>query len=224
MNQGLLVQLRGLSRIYLRGGRDIRALKEVDLSVSPGAFLAVTGPSGSGKSTLLQIIGCLERPTEGQYLLDGQDVGHLHDKDLSALRGKKIGFIFQSFHLLPALTVRENVLLPLFYRPTEIHNGKKLGTELLDQLSMAHRADHFPHELSGGEMQRVAIARALIGNPRLLLADEPTGNLDSATSEDVMNIFCSLHGQGMTIIMVTHDPQVALVAQRKVELQDGCLL
>lgn len=224
MNQGPLVQLRGLSRTYLRGGRDIRALKEVDLSVFPGAFLAVTGPSGSGKSTLLQIIGCLEKPTEGQYLLDGQDVGHFDDKDLSALRGKKIGFVFQSFHLLPALTVRENVLLPLFYRPTEIHNGEKRATELLDQLSMAHRVDHFPHELSGGEMQRVAIARALIGNPRLLLADEPTGNLDSATSEDVMNIFCSLHRQGMTVIMVTHDPQVALVAQRKVELQDGCLV
>ncbi len=220
-----LIQLHQACRTYARGSHPVQALKNVNLSVSPGEFIAVTGPSGSGKSTLLHILGCIEKLTSGCYYLNGDDVGALSDDELAALRAQKIGFIFQAFHLLPALNVMENMILPCSYHKSVDFIPEVKAAGLLEQVGLAHRCDHFPHELSGGEMQRVAIGRALMGDPAMVLADEPTGNLDQATSEEVLTIFQTLHRQqGKTIILVTHDPEVASLAQRRVTMRDGSIV
>lgn len=215
-----LLRLQAASKVYTRGNQSVRALDSVDLTVREGEFVAVTGPSGSGKSTLLHILGCLEQLTSGRHFFAGVDVGELSDTALSALRARKIGFVFQAFHLLPGLNVVENVLLPGLYRKLFPAAGK--ARELLDRLGLGDRCAHFPNELSGGEMQRVAIARALTGDPDVLLADEPTGNLDQATSAEVLNILKTLHKeQQMSIILVTHDPEIAAMAQRQIQMRDG---
>lgn len=217
-----LVNLQQAEKTYQRGDQAVKALDQVDLQVDQGDFLAITGVSGSGKSTLLHILGCLEQPSAGQYHLDGEDVGELSDNELSAIRAWKIGFVFQAFHLLAGLNVRENVLLPLSYRADGAIDERGRVDELLVKLGVSHRSDHFPGELSGGEIQRVAIARALIGKPRLLLADEPTGNLDKQTSAEVMQIFSLLHQEeNVTIILVTHNPEVASLAERQITISDG---
>ncbi len=219
---GHIVNLQKAEKTYHRGDQVVRALSGVDLQVEQGDFLAVTGVSGSGKSTLLHILGCLEQPSAGRYFLGGEDVGSLSDFELSAIRAGKIGFVFQSFHLLAGLTVRENVLLPFSYNMSMAVDETTRADELLDKLGVSHRKDHLPNELSGGEMQRVAIARALIGRPQLLLADEPTGNLDKKTSEEVLEVFTLLHQQeNVSIILVTHDPDVSSLAQRQITISDG---
>ncbi len=216
-----LVKLVRLTKQYPLKAHPVSVLKGITLSLDPGEFLAVMGTSGSGKSTLLNIIGCLDRPTDGSYVLDGIDVLTASDDRLSRLRSQCIGFVFQNFNLIPALSVQENVELPFLYREdsaAEIDNRVKMAIE---QVGLSHRTSHRPAELSGGEMQRVAIARALAVNPKLILADEPTGNLDNRTGEGIMEIFGRLHEQGATIILVTHDAKVAGCAQRRVILNDG---
>jgi putative ABC transport system ATP-binding protein len=199
----------------------VHALEEVDLDVSRGEFLAVMGPSGSGKSTLLAILGCLDRPTRGEYAIEGVPVSSLDDRALSALRNRSIGFVFQAFHLLPQLTVGENVETPLLYGDVPPADWPSRVSRALQRVGLEHRADHRPWELSGGEAQRAAVARALISEPRMLLADEPTGNLDSATGEEVARLLAELHGEGRTIVLVTHNETLARRAQRMLRLRDG---
>lgn len=199
----------------------VHALRGIDLDIPRSQYLGIMGPSGSGKSTLMNLIGCLDRPTEGQYLLDGDDVATMTDRQLSTVRGMRVGFVFQAFNLIAQLTVRENVEVPLFYQ--SVHHRKRydMAMEALDRVELTDRMDHRPAELSGGQMQRVAIARALVAKPSILLADEPTGALDSKTGRVILDIFDDLHAQGLTIIMVTHDAQVAKRCQRVVHLLDG---
>jgi putative ABC transport system ATP-binding protein len=216
-----MIALHGITRCYAMNGQAVRALDGIDLVVERGQFVAVTGASGSGKSTLLNILGCLDRPDAGAYRLDGEDVSHLDDEAASTIRNRRIGFVFQSFHLLPRLSVRENVLLPQrFCDEADAESGAR-AEELLRRVGLAERMQHRPHELSGGQMQRAAIARALIMRPRLLLADEPTGNLDSRSAADVLALVDELHRDGQTIVLVTHDPEVAARAQRQIRLRDG---
>jgi putative ABC transport system ATP-binding protein len=216
-----MIALHGITRCYAMNGQAVRALDGIDLAVERGQFVAVTGASGSGKSTLLNILGCLDRPDAGAYRLDGEDVSHLDDEAASTIRNRRIGFVFQSFHLLPRLSVRENVLLPQrFCAEADAEAGAR-AEELLRRVGLAERMQHRPHELSGGQMQRAAIARALIMRPRLLLADEPTGNLDSRSAADVLALVDELHRDGQTIVLVTHDPEVAARAQRQIRLRDG---
>jgi putative ABC transport system ATP-binding protein len=217
-----MIELRELRRTYFVGGHTIHALDGVDLDIGEGEFVAVMGRSGSGKSTLLNMLGCMDRPDGGTYRLDDEAVSDMDDDALSAFRNRYIGFIFQSFHLLPRLTTLENVLLPRRYhdqgfRP-EDHDR---AVRLLERVDLGGRLDHKPNELSGGQRQRVAIARALINEPRLLLADEPTGNLDSRTSDAIMDLLRELNGDGQTIVMVTHEPEIAAFAQREVHMMDG---
>jgi putative ABC transport system ATP-binding protein len=216
-----LIQLSKLTRIYQGEGVKTVALTKVDLSISDGEFISIMGPSGSGKSTLLHLIGLLDRPTSGQYHLDNNDTSKLTDIELAHLRNKQIGFIFQSFHLLSRATVLENVMLPLYYSnlPTKKHKERALIA--LEEVSMTHRLDHQPSQLSGGEKQRVAIARALVNQPKIILADEPTGNLDSRTGESVLQTIDSLHKQGHTIIVITHETPTAQYAQRIITMLDG---
>jgi putative ABC transport system ATP-binding protein len=216
-----LVSLRGVARVYRRGSVDVAALSGVDLDVREGEKLAIMGPSGSGKTTLLSIIGCLDRPTQGDHLFQGAAVDDLDDDTLSRLRNRSIGFVFQAFHLLPHLSVLENVETPLQYGGRPPREWRSRALEALDRVGLEARADHRPSELSGGEAQRTAIARALVVEPRLLLADEPTGNLDTTTGTEIAALLDSLHAQGSTVVLVTHNEELARRAQRLVTLRDG---
>jgi putative ABC transport system ATP-binding protein len=216
-----VVRLDGVGKIYPRGATAVRALEDVSLSVAKGELVAVMGASGSGKSTLLAILGCLDRPTAGDYHLDGQRVAGLTDAQLSRLRNRTIGFVFQSFHLIPELTVLENVETPLLYGDVAPAEWRERSRRGLERVGLPHRADHRPSELSGGEAQRVAIARALVTEPRLLLADEPTGNLDSGTGEEIADLITGLTAEGRTVILVTHNDALAARARRVVRLRDG---
>jgi len=218
----MLIQGRSLAKTYRLGQVDVAALRGVDVDVRPGEFVAITGPSGSGKSTLMHILGCLDTPTSGSYRLDGEDVSGLTGKRLAQVRNRKVGFVFQTFNLMPRLSVEENVALPLKYRGGIARGERRArALRLLERLGLAERVGHRPDELSGGERQRVAIARALVGEPAILMADEPTGNLDSASGAEVLRTFAELHGAGHTLVLVTHDPSVAARAQRVIQMSDG---
>jgi putative ABC transport system ATP-binding protein len=215
------LSLERVSKRYARGAREVEALSDVTLSVRAGESVAVTGPSGSGKSTLLSILGCLDKPTRGRYALDGEDVSAMDDPTLSRVRNRRIGFVFQSFHLIPQLTVVENVETPLLYSPVPVAQWRERALTCLRKVSLAHRSDHRPAELSGGEAQRAAIARALVCDPGVLLADEPTGNLDSATGDEIAGVLDALHREGRTLVVVTHNEALARRARRVVRLRDG---
>lgn len=216
-----MVNLSSITRRYRVGGQTVNALATVDLNIPAGQFVAIVGPSGSGKSTLLNILGCLDRPSSGRYDLDGTDVSTFDDERASDFRNRRVGFVFQSFHLLPRLTVLENVLLPSRFLRTPAPELESRANSLLERIGLGQRLHHRPEQLSGGQMQRVAIARALLMQPALLLADEPTGNLDSRSAADVLGLIEEVHGQGQTVILVTHDNDVAARAQRRVHLRDG---
>ena len=216
-----MVELQDVHRHCAMSGETVRALAGVDLKVDAGAFVAITGQSGSGKSSLLNILGCLDHPTRGRYLIEGRDVASLDDEAGSDIRNRRIGFVFQSFHLLPRLTVRENVLLPLRFHRDPPADAARRADALLERVGLAERRDHRPGELSGGQMQRAAIARALLLRPALLLADEPTGNLDSKSAADVLALIDEVHAGGQTVVMVTHDHDIAARAPRRVRLRDG---
>mgnify|MGYP002620169723 CR=1 FL=1 len=216
-------RLRGIRKIYYKpdGSVMAEALRGVDIDIPAGQYVAIMGPSGSGKSTIMNILGCLDQPTSGAYFLDGQDVATMSDEKLSVYRGQKIGFIFQAFNLISSLRIEENVEVPLFYRQTPRAERRRASLEALALVGLADRVGHRPSELSGGQQQRVAIARALVGRPVVLMADEPTGNLDTATGEAILGTFDELHAAGMTIIMVTHDESIAERCQRVIRLRDG---
>jgi len=217
-----MIELKDIARRYRTGGQTVNALDGVDLVIARGEFVGVTGPSGSGKSTLLNVLGCLDRPDAGHYRLEGTDVAGLDDGQLSDLRNRRIGFVFQSFHLMPRLTVLENVLLPMrFSRTPFAHDVAARARELLDRVGLGARMEHRPSELSGGQMQRAAIARSLVLDPALLLADEPTGNLDSKSAADILALLHELHAAGQTVVMVTHDMALAASLPRQVRMKDG---
>lgn len=217
-----MITLEKISRKYQVGGQTIRALDDVDLFIAKGDFVAIMGRSGSGKSTLLNMLGCMDRPDGGRYLLDEHEVSGMDDDALSAVRNRYMGFIFQSFHLLPRLTVLENVLLPRRYHESGLSDAdSERARALLERVDLSNRLDHRPNELSGGQRQRVAIARALINQPRVVLADEPTGNLDSSTSDAIMDLLQELNRDGQTIVMVTHEPEIAECADRQIVMMDG---
>ena len=216
-----LIELDDLSRTFMVGDNEVHAIDHVTLTINTGEYVAVMGPSGSGKTTLMNILGCLDTPTGGSYKLLDQQVSQLEDAQLSEIRNRYIGFVFQSFHLLPRLTALENVLLPVRYKKDGIPETMERGEELLVKLGMEDRMKHHPNQLSGGQRQRVAIARALVAKPSLLLADEPTGNLDSRTSEGIMNLFDDLYQEEQTILIVTHEDEVASHAKRVIHMRDG---
>ena len=218
-----LVQFDEVHKTYAMGASTVRALDGVSVKFKRGSFWAIMGPSGSGKSTLLNLLGCLDRPTRGRYLLEGQDVGILDDNVLSEIRLRYLGFIFQSFNLIAQLKVRENIELPLYYLGWDARESAERAAELADRVGLGDRLDHKPSELSGGQQQRVAVARALANDPSILLADEPTGNLDSATGEQILELLVELNGQGKTIIMVTHEPDIAARAKAQLHMLDGCI-
>ncbi len=219
-----IVEAEGLSKGYRGEGPEVEVLRELSFRVEPGEFVAITGPSGSGKSTLLNILGLLDRPDAGAYRFDGRDWSGASDDDLSDARNRRIGFVFQQFHLLDRDTALRNVTLPLVYAEGEVGDLRARGEAALAAVGLGHRVEHRPFEMSGGEQQRVAVARALINDPALILADEPTGNLDTAAGEEVMALFRKLHDEGRTIVMVTHDPAVAAQADRVLALEDGRLV
>ena len=216
-----MISTSQLVRTFQVGDSEVHALDHVDLSIDEGDFVAVMGPSGSGKSTLMNILGCLDTPDAGEYRLLGQEIGTLDDEALSRIRNEHIGFVFQSFHLLPRMTALENTLLPFRYNERDSGDTRERGEAMLSQLGLADRMDHRPNQLSGGQRQRVAIARALVQSPPLLLADEPTGNLDSRTSDEIMKLFTELNGGGQTILMVTHEDEIARYARRVIHMRDG---
>jgi len=219
-----LIEARNLIKKYSLGEVEISALRGVSLNVNEGELISLIGPSGSGKSTLMHILGCLDTPTSGEYFLDGVNVSKLQDIELAKIRNQKIGFVFQTFNLLPHLTVLENVLLPVQYTPSaDIRKARERAIELLGQFGLENRVKNRPTQLSGGEMQRVAIARALINNPKILLADEPTGNLDSKTGLEILKIFKELHKEGMTEIIVTHDLNITKFTERIIRIKDGLI-
>jgi len=223
MRDELLIKTEALKKVYRMGKVDVRALNGVSLEITEGEYVAIMGPSGSGKSTLLHILGCLDSPTEGKYILDGEEIQDLKDTELAEIRRRKTGFVFQSFNLLPRLTALENVILPMYYAGIPHKKRREIALELLRAVGLAERAHHKPTELSGGENQRVAIARSLANNPKIILADEPTGNLDTATSGEIMDVFDKLHSKGRTIIVVTHDREVAERAERIMFMRDGII-
>jgi len=218
---GTLIQIEHLTKVYQLGEVDVHALRGVSVNVSKGEFVAIMGASGSGKSTFMNILGCLDKPTKGSYILEGIDVGKLSRDELAMIRNKKIGFVFQGFNLLSRTSALENVELPLFYGPTSNKVRKVKATEALERVGLGDRIHHYPNQLSGGQQQRVAIARSLVNDPSIILADEPTGNLDSRTSVEVMGIFQELNNNGITIILVTHEPDIAQFAKRHIVFRDG---
>ncbi len=216
-----IIEIKGLKREFLVGSEIVKAFKGVDVSVMKNEYLAMMGPSGSGKSTLMNLLGCLDTPTAGAYNLNGTDVSSLKDDDLAEIRNKEIGFIFQTFNLLPRLTALENVFLPLVYAGYNSEDRKIKAQNVLEKVGLGDRIDHRPNQLSGGQRQRVAVARALVNEPSIILADEPTGNLDSKTSLDIMRLFEEIHEMGNTLIVVTHEEEVASHAHRILRLRDG---
>jgi len=215
------ILLSNVTKVYQLGGESVHALAGLTLSISPGEFTAIMGPSGSGKSTLMNILGCLDRPTSGSYMLDGQEVATLNDDELAITRNKKIGFVFQSFNLLPRMSTLENVALPMVYAGVEKKERIARASQVLAMVGLKDRMNHQPNELSGGQRQRVAIARSLVNDPTIIMADEPTGNLDTKSGDEVMAIFSELNAQGRTIILVTHEPEIAEYAGRTVYVRDG---
>lgn len=216
-----IIETSEISKIYQMGNQTVNALQSISMEINKGEYVAFMGPSGSGKSTLMNIIGCLDTPTAGKYVLNNNDVSHLTENELAEIRNKEIGFVFQTFNLLPRATALENVALPLIYAGFGKSERNEKALETLDSVGLADRADHRPNELSGGQRQRVAIARALVNDPSIILADEPTGNLDSKTSYSIMELFHQLHDRGNTIIMVTHEDEIAHYAHRIIRLRDG---
>ena len=223
MNQ-TVIDIQGITKTYVNGKLSVPVLHGIDLVVNKGEFVSIMGPSGSGKSTFMNILGCLDRPTTGSYRLNGDEVATLSDDELAYVRNKQIGFVFQSFNLLTKLTALENVALPMIYAGVNKKMRIERATQLLQSAGLGERMDHLPSELSGGQRQRVAIARALANNPAIIMADEPTGNLDSKSTIDVMNIFRGLHDEGRTILLVTHEPDIATYASRNVVLKDGIIV
>lgn len=223
MNQ-LVIDIQGITKTYVNGKLSVPVLHGIDLQVNKGEFVSIMGPSGSGKSTFMNILGCLDRPTTGSYRLNGDEVATLSDDELAFVRNKQIGFVFQSFNLLTKLTAVENVALPMIYAGMDKKTRNDRAAALLESVGLGDRMDHLPSELSGGQRQRVAIARALANNPAIIMADEPTGNLDSKSTIDVMNIFRGLYDEGRTIILVTHEPEIATYASRNVVLRDGLIV
>ncbi len=220
-----VIDIRGVRKVYYKpdGSIMVEALRGVDVCIRRGEYVAIMGQSGSGKSTLMNVLGCLDQPTSGQYFLDGKEVSAMSDEEVSQYRGRAIGFVFQAFNLIPELTIAGNVEVPLFYQGMVAKERRERAMEALRIVQLDNRTEHRPRELSGGQMQRAAIARALVTKPVLLLADEPTGNLDTATGQAILDVFDGLHAQGMTIIMVTHDPKVAERCERTVRLADGAV-
>ncbi|WP_305037837.1 ABC transporter ATP-binding protein [Halomicronema sp. CCY15110] len=216
-----LIQLRHVSKVYGVGNTEVRALWNVDLTINAGEYCAIMGPSGSGKSTAMNLIGCLDRPTAGEYYLDGENVAELDDNALTHIRNRKIGFVFQQFHLLPQLSALENVMLPMVYAGVPTRERRDRAAAALTRVKLADRIDNKPTQLSGGQQQRVVIARAIVNQPLLVLADEPTGALDSHTTQDVLGIFAELNATGITVVMVTHEPDVARKTRRIVWFRDG---
>ena len=223
MNQAV-IDIQGITKTYVNGKLSVPVLHGIDLQVNKGEFVSIMGPSGSGKSTFMNILGCLDRPTTGSYRLNGDEVATLSDDELAFVRNKQIGFVFQSFNLLTKLTAKENVALPMIYAGMDKKSRNERAAALLSSVGLGDRMDHLPSELSGGQRQRVAIARALANNPAIIMADEPTGNLDSKSTIDVMNIFRGLYEEGRTIILVTHEPEIATYASRNVVLRDGLIV
>ena len=215
------ISLRGIRKLYRIGGETLAALDGIDLDIGRGEFAALMGPSGSGKSTLLNILGCLDRPSEGSYKLDGEEVAGLGDDALALTRNKKIGFVFQNFNLLPRISALDNVALPLVYAGIKRRERLERAQEVLSSVGLADRGQHLPNDLSGGQRQRVAIARALVNEPHIIMADEPTGNLDTKSMKEIMDIFERMHERGHTIILVTHEPEIAVRASRQLLVRDG---
>ncbi len=219
----IAIRLRDIKKIYKMGGQELAALNGINLDIKRGEFAALMGPSGSGKSTLMNILGCLDRPTVGSYELESKEVAHLSDDELAVMRNKHIGFVFQNFNLLSRISSLENVALPLVYAGVGASERRKRAQEVLEAVGLVDRAEHLPNELSGGQRQRVAIARALVNNPEIIMADEPTGNLDTKSTKEIMEIFQEMHGRGKTIILVTHEPEIAVCANRQLLVRDGVI-
>jgi putative ABC transport system ATP-binding protein len=219
-----MIKVSGLKKVYINGQLEVAALKGINLDIRAGEFVAIMGPSGSGKSTMMNILGCLDRCTEGTYSLDGIGVAAMDDNDLARIRNKKIGFVFQSYNLLPRITALQNVELPMMYAGVHSKERRKRALVALERVGLTERINHKPNELSGGQKQRVAIARALVNNPSVILADEPTGNLDSFSGEEIMATFQRLNNEGVTVVIVTHEPDIASHTHRKVVFRDGRIL
>lgn len=219
-----LIQLRNVSKMYKLGNQEVKALDDVNLNVERGDFIAILGPSGSGKSTLMNIIGCLDIPSSGEYILGGREVSSMSDEKLSEIRNRNVGFIFQGFNLVPTLTAAQNVELPLLYRGEKSYYRKKKSIRALDKVGLLDRAEHLPSQMSGGQQQRVSIARAIASSPYIILADEPTGNLDSKSGNEVINILKSLNSDGTTVVLITHDNNIASSIDKQVTIRDGRLV
>ena len=218
-----MIRMKSIWRVYDTGKVKVEALRDIDLLIQPNEFISIMGPSGSGKSTLMNIIGCLDVPTGGNYALEGKEVSKLHPNQLAEIRNRKMGFVFQNFNLLNYASVYENVELPLIFAGLSFRKRRRRVEEMLDKVGLTERRNHLPSELSGGEMQRIAIARALANNPSIILADEPTGNLDSTTGKEIINIFEELWRQGNTVVMITHDPEISSRTKRIIKLKDGMI-
>jgi putative ABC transport system ATP-binding protein len=218
-----IIDIKGITRDFQLGTETVNVLKGIDLLINKGEYVALMGPSGSGKSTLMNILGCLDTPTSGSYILNGKQVSEMHDDELAEIRNKEIGFVFQTFNLMPRTTALDNVALPMVYAGFSKDDRNKRATEVLTQVGLADRMDHKPNQLSGGQRQRVAVGRALVNKPSIILADEPTGNLDSKTSVEIMKLFGEIHANGNTVILVTHEEDIAAHAHRIIRLRDGII-